>query len=272
MRSRRGRTLDFPAFLQQALPGVGLRPQPLRRKAIRRRLARRMRELGVRSYSDYARLLEEQPPERERLRKLLTLSVSRFFRNRPVWDALRERVLPALLESLSPGESLRVLSAGCASGEEAYSLSLLWLARFEERAKLLLLASDLEEEYLRRARKGVYRASSLREVPRPWVESFFERGGEGFRVPERARSLVRFLRADLLSPLPFRKPFHLVLCRNTAFTYFAQESRSRALAHLAEGLAPGGALLVGRKERLSPRECERAGLVPLGKGFYRKGA
>jgi chemotaxis protein methyltransferase CheR len=147
-------------------------------------------------------------------------------------------------------DRVRAWSAGCASGEEAYTLVLLWdLAMLEP--ELEVLATDVHEPVLARARAARYEPSSLRELPATVRERGFDAAPEGgLVVRSEHRRRVTVARHDLHEPPP-AGPFDLVLCRNVAFTYFAPDAQPAVLAHLAAALRPGGALVLGLHEALS---------------------
>jgi chemotaxis protein methyltransferase CheR len=242
------------AFLQWALPRLGLRWAGYRRvrRQVCRRLGRRVAELGLPGLDAYREHLLAHPAEWEALRALTPVTISRFGRDRAVFAALGDEVLPALAAGARAERRARVRawSAGCASGEEAYSLALLWDDRGLEPA-LDVLATDVHPPVLARARAARYEPSSLRELPAALRARGFDAGADGALVvrPEHRR-LVTVVRHDLREPPP-AGPFDLVLCRNVAFTYFAPEVQAAVLQRLASALRPGGALVLGLHETLS---------------------
>lgn len=242
----------FESFLTEALPMLGLSPSGCRRRVIRRRIVRRMEQLGFHEFDAYLRHLRSTPEECELLRPLLTVTISRFYRNRRTFDALGDRVLPLLA---SGGETVRAWSAGCASGEEAYTLRIVWEERGLDPARLRVTATDIDGPSLARARAARYDPSSLREVPPEIAARHFRREQGKFRVSDPLRAGVTFFRHDLQREDP-PGAFDLVLCRNTAFTYFDLPDRLRAAGRIASALSPGGFLVIGRTEAL-PGGAER---------------
>jgi chemotaxis protein methyltransferase CheR len=243
---------DFETFLAEALPFFGLSPTALRRRNIRRRVMKRMESQGIHDFRVYLSLLRRAPSEREELRPLLTVTISRFFRNRRVFDTLSRQVLPPLAAKERP---VRAWSAGCASGEEAFTLRILWEELPGPKPSLFLLATDVDESCLARAREGRYPESSLREVPRSMAERYFHREEGGYRLREAVVRSAEFRRHDLLGNSPPGN-FDLVLCRNTAFTYFDAPRRITVAEAIASVLSPGGILVIGRTEKLPPQAAE----------------
>jgi len=160
---------------------------------------------------------------------------------------------------------LRIWSAGCAAGEEPYTLALIWQFELAEKfphCRLEIVATDADPASLERARRACYPPASLRELPRAWREAFV-RGPAGLCLEPAVRATVTFRCADLRREAP-AGPFHLILCRNLAFTYFAEPFQGQAVATVTALLAPGGALLIGARERLPglPSELIADGAVP----------
>ena len=239
---------DFETFLDEALPPLGLAPAALLRRNIRRRVVRRMESRGVHDFRSYLSLLRGEPGEWEFLRSLLTVTISRFFRNRRVFETVASHVLAPLA---AKGNPVCAWSAGCASGEEAFTLRILWEEIPGRKPDLSIVATDIDEECLKRAGEGLYPASSIREVPGEIAERYFRGEGGRYRLREAVVRSVTFLRHDLLCELP-PGDFDLVLCRNAAFTYFAVPRRIAITCAIAAAVPPGGFLVLGRTEKLPP--------------------
>jgi chemotaxis protein methyltransferase CheR len=244
------------ALLQWALPRLGMRWPGFRkpRRQVCRRIAGRLAELGLADASEYRARLERDRAEWQALAALCTVSISRFYRDREVFDSLGTRVLPALAAAaLERGrERLECWSAGCASGEEPYTLAIQWRLALAPRFPALglaVLGTDIDAALLERARAACYRGSSLAELPTGWREQAFESRGRLHWLREAFRQGVQFERQDLVTELP-AQPFDLVMCRNLAFTYFDAQLARLALERIASRLRGGGALVVGVHEAL----------------------
>ncbi len=252
-------------FLKWALPQVGLAWLGFRRvhRQVCKRVGKRLGELRLPDSGAYREYLQRNPSEWDRFAAFCRIPISRFFRDRAVFDCLGSEILPALANrATAEGTTvLRCWSAGCAAGEEPYSLSVLWNCELAARFPSLsidVLATDADEHQLERARAGLYRGSSLQEVPEPWRKTAFERRGQLYRLKDEFRGPVAFEQQDLFRSLP-AGAFGLVLCRNVAFTYFSNERRVELLPRLCAALKPGGALVIGIRERL-PADTDQ--LVP----------
>jgi chemotaxis protein methyltransferase CheR len=245
---------DCVAFLQWALPRLGLSWAGFRkvRRQVCRRVAARMESLGLRDVAAYRARLDADRAEWQALGALCTVSISRFYRDGEVFDCLGAVVLPALARAALGRRAARLecWSAGCASGEEPYTIAILWRMSSPIRGLALrILATDVDATLLERARAACYRASSLKELPPAWRWEAFEPRGRQFCLRDEYRRRVELERQDLASELPQRE-FDLVLCRNLAFTYFGEQLARGALEGIASRLRSGGALVVGIHEKL----------------------
>ncbi len=264
-------------FLQWALPRLHLSWRGFRRvrRQVCRRVERRRRELGLPDLAAYRDYLEERPGEWAALDELCRVTISRFCRDRGAFAFLEQEVLPVLAaDALAAGRgSLEAWSAGCASGEEPYTLAVVWELALAPRfpgLELRVVATDVDEAVLRRAREACYTETSLKELRDAWRDrAFVRRDGLYCLRPELARN-VAFRRHDVRGEPP-GGPFDLVLCRNLAFTYFDLELQRDVSRRLAGCLRPGGALVVGAHEAV-PEGV--AGLVrwPGTRGVYRVSA
>ncbi len=265
------------AFLQWALPQLGLAWPGFRRvrRQVCKRIGRRLQALRLADPPAYRAYLDAHPDEWGVLDSFCRISVSRLVRDRVVFQELGRVVLPALAAAaLRRGDQrLCCWSAGCASGEEPYSLSVLWkleLARRFPTVSFRVLATDVDEQLLERARAARYRPSSLREVPGPWIEPAFEQSDGLFTVRPEFRAGVEFLAQDIRRAVP-PGPFDLILCRNVVFTYFDAPSQRRTLERMLAALRLHGALVIGLREHL-PEGATGLGPWVAELGIYRRSA
>jgi chemotaxis protein methyltransferase CheR len=243
-------------FLQWCLPRLRMRWNGFRRVRgqVCKRLGRRLRELGLADLGAYRRRLEADETEWAILDNLCRVTISRFFRDRGFYETLEQEVLPGIAaEALAAGEGrLEVWSAGCASGEEPYSVSLLWHGRLADRfpgLEIRVTATEADPVLLARAATARYQPGSLREVPADLRSAAFEPRGDEFLLDDAFRRGVTFHEQDIRHEAP-GGPFRLVLCRNLAFTYFDEPLQLETLRRFAAAMSPGGVLAVGSHERL----------------------
>ena len=266
--------IDCVAFLQWALPRLNLRWPGFRRVRgqVCKRIDRRIQALGLSGRDAYIAYLADKPGEWDILDSLCYISISRFYRDRAVFDCLGDTVLPELAEQAGRRTNglVRCWSAGCASGEEPYTLNLVWEQRVSPRfpqTGLAILATDIDEHLLERARIGCYPASALKELPRAWIERAFSRNDGAYCLRDEWRGRVEFRWQDIRAEHPPGE-FDLILCRNLAFTYFDKQLQLLTLERLTERVRADGFLVIGRHESLPSSEC----LSPLAAslGIYRK--
>ena len=247
-------------FLQWALPRLRMRWPGFRRvrSQVCKRVARRIRELGVDGFCGYRDHLERHDHEWSVLDGLCRVTISRFWRDRAVFHALCDDVLPTLARSaVDRGDNtIRSWSAGCASGEEPYSLRIGWemvRADLPPAVSLDIVATDADPHMLERARRAIYPCASIRDLPRSWQERAFERAGDDVVLRTDARTGISWLRQDVRSAAP-QGPFDLVLCRNLVITYYEEALQLEISERLADAIRPGGALVVGSHEQLPPAQ------------------
>jgi chemotaxis methyl-accepting protein methylase len=263
----------FAALARQISRTSGFALEAYKDKCIRRRIAVRMRACGVHTYDDYRALLDRSPNEYERLRDALTINVTRFYRNAETWNLLRRDVLPGMLDS--PRAEVRVWSAGCASGEEPYTLALLAAdyldraGRGDGLARLRIDATDIDRASLDRARAGCYRIEGLTELPDDLARPYFELAGTERRVVDRVRRRVHVRHLDLSHQPPPRTDYDLILCRNVVI-YFDRPMQERLFQAFADALVPGGYLVLGKVETLFGPARDRLSLVDPRERVYRR--
>ena len=249
------RDSDCVAFLQWALPRLQLHWPGFRkvRKQVCKRVARRSRELALDGLTAYRDYMEKNAEEWIVLDKLCRVTISRFCRDRLVFDALGTIVLPHAAEKAhARGNEVRCWSAGCASGEEVYSLKIVWeqIAKAKSPgASMSILGTDIDETVLRRARTGCYKRSTLREIRPEWLDVCFDRQRDLYCIKDHMREGIRFCMQDVRSSLPSGR-FDIILCRNLVFTYFEPKRRQDVLRSLSTRLRHGGFLVIGAHEEL----------------------
>jgi chemotaxis protein methyltransferase CheR len=251
---------DCVRLLQQILPQLRMRWPGFRkvRKQVCKRIQRRLRELGIAETDSYLAYLQSHHEEWRVLDHCCRVTVSRFYRDKVVLEHVARDVLPVLAEAalVERGALIRGWSAGCAMGEEAYSLVLIWdrlLARDYPRLQIEIVGSDIDAVLLQRAARACYGYSSVKALPDDWLQTAFTRQQDAYCLEPRLRSKARFVRQDIRDRAD-TGPFQIVFCRNMAFTYYDHALQLEILEHIRTSLVDGGALVIGGHEML-PAGC-----------------
>lgn len=219
-----------------------------------RRIERRMAANHVRTLQDYLALADESPVELDKLCKDVLISVTSFFRDTEAFAGL-EKVVAKILAGKQPGEDIRVWVAGCATGEEAFSLAILfaeYLGSAFDQYRIQIFATDIDLDAMARARRGIFAASSLAHMDRNRIKAHFTPHGDRYEINKNLRDVVIFARQDLVQDPPFLR-LDLVTCRNVLI-YFQSELQSRVLAIFHYALNPGGHMFLGKSESVFQQE------------------
>ena len=243
--------LEKVLFLLRAYTGQDF--SLYKKSTIYRRIERRKGLHQLASISDYVRCLRENPSETELLFKELLIGVTSFFRDPPVWDQLRDEAIPALLASRPGGGTLRAWVSGCSTGEEAYSLAIVFREALEKarcagRFSLQIFATDLDKDAVEKARAGFYPANITADVDEKRLRRDFSPEEQGFRICKEIRAMVIFAPQNVIMDPPFTR-LDLVSCRNLLI-YFESELQKKILRLFHYSLNPGGLLVLGSSETI----------------------
>ncbi len=242
---------SFDALLDHLRQLRGFDFTGYKRASLARRVQRQMQIYKIEHYRDYLDYLEVHPEEFPLLFNTILINVTAFFRDMSAWNYLQTEALPHLLDEKPAQSPIRVWSAGCASGEEAYTLAMilasnLGLKAFRQRVKIY--ATDVDEEALVQARQSTYSAKDIKSVPEEFQAQFFEPLGDRYVFNPELRRSVIFGRHDLLQDAPISR-LDLLVCRNTLM-YFNAETQAKLLKRLHFALNPSGVLFLGKAEML----------------------
>jgi two-component system CheB/CheR fusion protein len=242
---------EFEAVLEYLKHNRGFDFTGYKRSSLRRRAGKRLQQLKLEHYSDYLDYLEVHPEEFVPLFNTILINVTAFFRDAAAWDCLAQEVLPDIVAGKKAGEPIRVWSAGCASGEEAYTLAMvlaeiLGSEAFRQRVKIY--ATDVDEDALVQARQASYSARDVQPVAAALRDKYFEVVGERYVFRPELRRAVIFGRHDLVQDAPISR-LDLLVCRNTLM-YFNAETQARILARLHFALNDTGVIFLGKAEML----------------------
>ncbi|HJR16356.1 MAG TPA: protein-glutamate O-methyltransferase CheR, partial [Gemmatimonadales bacterium] len=242
---------DFETLLQYLKQSRGFDFTAYKRSSLMRRVLVRMKSIGIASFTDYLDYLEVDPNEFTRLFNTILINVTSFFRDAPTWEFLARNVIPPLLGEIKPDDPIRVWSAGCASGEEAYTIAMILAEaigprQFQERVKIY--GTDVDEEALTQARHAVYPGRAVEEVPSELLAKYFDSQDDRHIFNKELRRNVIFGRHDLIQDAPISR-INLLACRN-CLMYFNAEAQAGILARFQFALANGGILFLGKAETL----------------------
>jgi chemotaxis protein methyltransferase CheR len=254
-------------LLSWAAARLGLRWTGIRgfRGTVRKRLNKRLAELGLHDLAAYRARVESDPSEEAVLEAMCRIPISRLYRDRAVFDRLASDVFPERARAaISEGRSsIRVWSAGCASGEEPHTLAIVWhldVAPRHPGVAIEIVATDADEGMLARARRGAYGEGSVRELPERLREGALRREGSLFVVRDELRAGLTFRHEDIRRAMP-EGPFDVVLCRNMLLTYIQEKEHVPLLAQIVSRIRTGGVLVVGARETMPA--VDTLGLEPL---------
>jgi chemotaxis protein methyltransferase CheR len=263
---------DFLALTRKISRDRGFGCASYKEKCLRRRIAVRMRARGVHTYHDYARILDADGEEYDRLLDALTINVTKLFRNWDAYASLAEHVIPVLWHRETP--LIRVWSAGCSSGDEPYSLAILFHryaavnGMLAQLGRVRVVGTDIDRQCLDAAVRGQFEQADFADTPDELRHRYFS-AAPPFTVAPAIRGMTRFESRDLLSDGPPPGPFDLIACRNVLI-YFDRDTQERLFDTFYEMLPPGGFLMLGKVETLLGRARSRFAPVDARERIFRR--
>ena len=267
--------VDCVRFLQWALPRNQMRWPGFRkvRGQVCKRITKRIEQLQLADTNAYQDYLVHQPHEWPQLDKLCRVTISRFYRDKLVFAQLAQQVLPALAARAQARENrlIHAWSVGCGSGEEPYSLVILWyhlLAAHFPAIQFSIMATDVDCHLLERCAHACYDASTVRNLPADMRSAAFIKTADQLCLKPRYKSAVTFAQQDIRETMP-KQQFDLILCRNLVFTYFDEALQDKILHDLYKHLTPHGWLVLGVHEKL-PADCHDFIVFSPRLGLYQK--
>ncbi|PWC52451.1 CheR family methyltransferase [Azospirillum sp. TSO22-1] len=240
---------EFEALIHYIQESRGLDFRGYKRTSLQRRIRRRMEEVGCEEFTTYHGILEADPQEFVALLNTVLINVTSFFRDAEAWDVLRKEVAPHLLARKGDRGPIRIWSAGCASGEEPYSLAMLFAEALGTEAfcnRVKIYATDLDDAALNTARHAIYTPRDVESVPTPLLEKYFERTNNHYVFQRELRKCVIFGRHNVVSDAPISR-IDLLVCRNLLI-YLESETQNVVLPRLHYALAGDGVLFLGKAE------------------------
>ena len=241
----------FEALLEQLRRSHGFDFTGYKRPSLTRRVQKRMEMVQIESYSDYSDYLKVHPEEFTPLFNTIEINYTGFFRDAEAWDYVAKSLIPQIITSKPSDTPIKVWSAGCASGEETYTLAIvlaLALGVEQYKARVQIYATDIDEEALNQARLGSYLSSEVVSIPPALLNQYFEQADNSYVFRKDLRRSIIFCRHDLIQDAPMSK-IDLLVCRN-ALIYFNIESQIRTLVRFHFALRDSGFLFLGKSEML----------------------
>jgi two-component system CheB/CheR fusion protein len=243
---------EFEALLAYLKQNCGYDLTGYKRASLMRRFQRRMQQLKIENYRDYWQYLQGHAQECTSLLDTILINVSDFFRDRDTWNYLADKIIPQIITNKQAHERIRIWSAGCASGEEVYTLAMLLaesLGIKQYLQRVQILATDVDEDALMQARQGSYSDNELAAIPSELRSKYFEKTHQSYVFCSKLRRTIIFGRHDLTVHAPMSK-IDLLVCRNVLI-YFKPETQANVLLRFHFALADQGFLCLGNSESLS---------------------
>ncbi|MFD1777327.1 CheR family methyltransferase [Fredinandcohnia salidurans] len=235
---------DYITFIQQIKRKTGIDLRLYKEAQMLRRLTSLYEKRGFVSFVDYYKGLEKDNELFHEFLDRMTINVSEFYRNAKRWEILEKKILPKLIEK---NRNLKVWSAACSAGEEPYTLAMI-LSKFLPLQKITILATDIDENILARAKLGVYSERALQELPNDMKNHFFSQKDTYYHIKPEIKKTVTFRKQNLLAD-PFDADFDLIVCRNVLI-YFTEEAKDMVYKKFSNALKSNGILFVGSTEQI----------------------
>ena len=235
---------DYEQFIEGIKRKTGIDLALYKEAQMKRRLTSLYEKKGFRNFVEFLEALLKDRDLMNEFLDRMTINVSEFYRNGKRWEVLQQKIFPKLLEK---NKKLKIWSAACSTGEEPYSLAMV-LSHHVPLSQIHILATDLDENVIQKAKHGVYPETSLAEVPKDVQAKYFEKEGNFYRVKDEIKRTVTFKKHNLLKD-PYESGFDLIVCRNVMI-YFTEEAKDQIYHHFSNSLKKDGILFVGSTEQI----------------------
>jgi chemotaxis protein methyltransferase CheR len=260
----------FQKVKRMIAESAGLDCSGYRDEYLKRRFEIRLRATNSDTYARYIIYLKKHPEEFTNLLNDLTINYTTFFRDSDVYKHLEHKLLPKLFTSPNP---VKIWSAGCATGEEPYSLSILvhkLLGKHVSSNRVQIIASDIDKDALAKAQRGAYGPRQISTMSHEMIDEYFTHEGDSWIVKDFAKSIIRFERFDL-NQASLHVNFDLILCRNVMI-YFSKEGQQHIHMNFFRALRDGGYMITGKSEILSGEPAEKFQALDYTTRVYQKPA
>lgn len=235
---------DYEKFIQNIKRKTGIDLSLYKEAQMKRRLTSLYEKKGYKNFEEYFHQMTSNQKLFDEFLDRMTINVSEFYRNGKRWEVLQEKIIPKLM---SHNKKLKIWSAACSTGEEPYTIAMV-LSNFMPLTSISILATDLDENAIARAKNGTYPERSLQEVPEDMKKKYFTKDGMFYKIDDAIKRTVTFKKQNLLAD-PFEQNFDLIVCRNVLI-YFTEEAKDTLYKKFSAALRPGGILFVGSTEQI----------------------
>ncbi len=254
---------DYEAFKAEVYKVSTIDLNAYKERQMKRRLDSLIKKNGFDGYDDYVKALRLKGEVYDEFITYMTINVSEFFRNTNQWKVLEETIFPYLFDKF--GSNLTIWSAACSTGDEPYSLAMV-LSRFMPLTKVKIIATDIDEQILSKAKVGLYNEKSIAGVPKDLRDKYFEKIGQSYKVKDEVKRCIQFKQHNLLKD-PYPKNVDLIVCRNVLI-YFTEEAKDEIYKKFNSSMKKDGMLFVGSTEQII--QCQRYNFVSDYTFFYKK--
>jgi chemotaxis protein methyltransferase CheR len=254
--------MDYEAFKHEIYRMTGINLSAYKEKQMKRRIDSLINKNNFNGYSDYVKELKVNNTIYNEFINYLTINVSEFYRNAEQWQVLQKEIIPELLNRT---RRLKVWSCACSTGDEPYTLAMV-LNNFVSLKEINILATDIDEGAIAKARTGIYSSKSLESLPKSYIEKYFVKERDFYRINEDIKKCVEFKKLNLLRD-KYPEENDLIVCRNVLI-YFTEEAKDELYKKFNQSLKKNGVLFVGSTEQII--NSKKYNLRPIRMFFYIK--
>lgn len=235
---------EYYEFIRKIHKSYGIDLSLYKEAQMKRRITTLRDKRGFKDFTSYYSALSKDKELLIEFIDRLTINVSEFYRNPKRWEVLQKKIIPMLIKNKT---NIKVWSAACSSGEEPYSLSIMFKAHFPN-VRAQILATDIDEKALLKAREGIYQAQSLKDLPKEYISKYFTKTETGFKINSELQNSITFKKQNLLAD-PYPRNVDLIVCRNVLI-YFTDKAKNQIYQSFSNALNDNGILFVGSTEQI----------------------
>lgn len=255
--------IDYEAFKKEVFKLSSIDLSAYKERQMKRRIDSLIRKNGYSDYDGYVTAIRNEKPIYEEFINYLTINVSEFFRNPAQWDVLIKEVIPYLQSEFN--KNIKIWSAACSTGDEPYSLAMV-MSEFLPLNQISILATDIDDQILSKAKTGLYNEKSIEGVPERFKKKYFEPVGKSYKIADEIKNCITFKKHNLLKD-SYPENLDLVVCRNVLI-YFTEEAKNDIYTKFNHSLKKKGILFVGSTEQII--QSQKYQFEPVKSFFYKK--